>query len=151
MLKQNNKTLIKLMINSQARKGQTGDFFGLEPFDYPPSLSVNGDLRFGTKSDILKPLLELQTSTTQHRPAGMDALVFDAPVTVQSMKIPESVTTFYQLKKHFWSLILHRCSYVSIAHVIFDLYLEKSLKTSARIKRGTANSIDFQPTTILPK
>ena len=78
-------------------------------------------------------------------------LVFDAPATVKSLKFPESVTTFALFKKHFWSYILKKCCKAATVHIVFDRYLDSSLKNNARKKRGTSDQIDFQNSTVLPK
>ena len=67
ILKKNNKLFYQLLLNANLRGGNTGDFFSCEPFEYPPSLSINGSLRFGNKSDITKIILQHQTSKLSKR------------------------------------------------------------------------------------
>ena len=49
----------RLYISCQTREGNLDEFFKHENHSFPPSLSVSGELHFGTKSDWLKCLNEL--------------------------------------------------------------------------------------------
>ena len=151
LMKKNSKLFLNLLINSQARKEDTGNFFSCESLNYPPALSINGKLRFGTKSDILVLLLEHQQSSFHIYPPGIQSIIFDGPAFVQAMKLPENVTTFIAFKKQFWYKILKRSRNISTIHVMFDQYLDNSLKESARINRGTSVAVEFSPNTVLPK
>jgi hypothetical protein len=46
----------RLYIACQCRDGDLAEFFRHENHPYPPSLSQDGSLRFGTKSDLLQCL-----------------------------------------------------------------------------------------------
>ena len=81
----------QLILNAHSRGGNTGDFFSREPFDYPPSLSLNGSLRFGNKSDINKILFNHQHSTQYIYSSNINVKIFDGAEKVQSLQIPDSI------------------------------------------------------------
>jgi len=71
----------RLYIACQTRSGNLNAFFSHENQPYPPSLSDNGNLRFGCKSDLLACLENLVASKQQCPP--VDAIVLDGVVIVQ--------------------------------------------------------------------
>ena len=50
---QNCSLFSRLYISCQARDGDLDNFFSYENQSYPPSLSQHGNLRFGSKSDLM--------------------------------------------------------------------------------------------------
>ena len=58
-IRQDRSLFCKLYIACQVCDTDLADFFHHENQTYPPSLSVFGDMRFGTKSDLLPCLLDL--------------------------------------------------------------------------------------------
>ena len=102
--------------------------FSCEPFAYPPTLYVDGNIRFGTKSEILTPLLEAQSSPAHIQPTGMQAVIFDVPAIVQGMKYSDTILSFYQFKRFFWKNIVQHSVNIATIHVVFDVYLKNSLK-----------------------
>ena len=81
----------------------------------------------------------------------MQAVIFDEPATVQGMKFPESVSTFHQFKKFFWFSVVQFSANIATIHAAFDVYLQNSLKESARKKTRSLTAINFESTTGLPK
>ena len=144
ILKKNNKLFHQLLLNANSRGGNTGDFFSCEPFEYPPSLSINGSLRFGNKSDITKIILQHQTSTQQTCPSFTSMKVFDAAAKIKSLRIPDSVKTFKDYKMYFYSHIKSQTSNIARFDLIFDCYINNSLKSTARAIRGLSTSIQFR-------
>ena len=78
-------------------------------------------------------------------------MIFDGPAIVKGLKFPATVLNFHHLKMFFWSQIVQRSANIATIHVVFDIYLENSLKESARKKRGVSTAIQFQSETVLPK
>ena len=103
ILKKNSSMFMRLILNAQCRDADVGAFFSSEPFDYPSSLSVNGSLRFGCKSDVLKILFLHQKSSKEYFPPCIQARAFDAAATVQSLGLKESVKSFKDYKLYFWN------------------------------------------------
>ena len=139
----------ELLLNASARGGETGNFFGCELFEYPPSISLIGNLRFGTKSDITNILLEYQTSSKHSFPPGIQCAVYDAAVKVQCLQVTLSVKTFIDYKHHFYSDLRSTTTSISRVDLVFDRYLDNSLKS----KRGSGSSasISFKPQTVIPR
>ena len=57
-LKQNCSLFSQLYVISQVREGNLDTFFCHENQDYPPSISQNGSLRFGQKSELINCLTD---------------------------------------------------------------------------------------------
>ena len=102
-MKKNNS--IFLLLYAQALGGKSGNFFNCEAFAYPPALSNIGNIRFGTKSEILKPILAHQMFTTDTYSCHPQFINFDAAAIVKSLKLPGSVQIFSDCKTHFWSYL----------------------------------------------
>ena len=143
--------LFQLFLNASSRGGQTGNFFSCEPFDHPPSLSVNGSLRFGNKSAIIPILMDHQIATKQTCPSHINVIVFDAAGVVQSLYIPDSVKNFNEYKKYFYNHIKVQTANVPRCDLSFDRHVSNSLKSPARAKRGTSTAVRFRATTVFTK
>ena len=151
VLKKNSSMFMRLILNAQCPDGDVGTFFSSEPFDYPPSLLVNGSLRFGCKSDVLKILFLHQKSSKEYFPPCIQARAFDAAAPVQSLGLKESVKSFKDYKLYFWNYIKKHSVDVCSVDIVFDCYLACSLKSYTRIKRGTSSVVAFTQDIVLPK
>ncbi len=85
----------RLYIACQTRDGDLENFFAHENQASPPSLSLGGRLRFGTKSDLLQ-CLEKEQETPQT--TTFDAIFLDGAAVVQMLK-PGTAGTF-QVCRH---------------------------------------------------
>ena len=135
MLKKNCQLFSQLYIACQLRDGKHDEFFSIENETFPPSLSKDGMLCTGNKSDLLSSLDDIQ-DTSQHK-TSIECNVIDGPAVVNILT-PVNCTTFKDYsKKVFLPLILQqfqsRCRRI---YIVSDVCLENSLKESARIKRG---------------
>ena len=83
-LEMSNKLFLQLYIGCQVRQGDMQNFFAHENHLYPPSLSDMGQLRQGTKSDLLDCLE--QCAPSSHERTNVDAMVIDGAVSVHSLK-----------------------------------------------------------------
>ena len=90
-LKQNCSLFSQLCVSCQVRDGDLDEFFHHENQSCPPSLSQNGKLRHGTKSDLLNCLTELCPGPTE-APA-LDGLLLDGAVVINMLK-PGPCSTF---------------------------------------------------------
>jgi hypothetical protein len=77
-----------LFIACQSRDGDLDEFFRHENHPYPRSLSHGGNLRMGTKSDLLECLMSLSAACVNHDIASLrvDCYVLDGAVTVQMLR-----------------------------------------------------------------
>ena len=79
-------------MSCQVRDGNLDTFFSHENQDFLPSLSTYGDIRTGTKSDILLCLEKV--SPSQNDRPDVDMLLLDGAVIVNMIR-PRAVEFFY--------------------------------------------------------
>ena len=135
VLKKNCQLFSQLYIAYLIPDGSFDEFLSPENQTFPPSLSKDGVLRTGNKSDLLYFFDDIQ-DTSQDKPS-VECIVIDGPAVVNILA-PVNCATFKDYsKKVFLPFILQQfqsgCRRVNI---VWDIYLENSLKESARIKRG---------------
>ena len=140
----------RLYIACQTRSRDLDDFFAHENQTAPPSLSCEGKLRFGTKSDLLHCLDKVVECA--HETPECDSLVVDGAVIVQIYKPIAGCKTFEDYASlvflPFIKLMLNQFTRVDI---VFDQYLPNSLKASTRVKRGKGVRRRVTPTADLPR
>ena len=78
-LKRDRNLFCTLYIACQVRDTDLEDFFWHENRSFPPSLSDDGNIRFGSKSDVLLCLEHLVPTTdeTNNSPLDVDMIVTD--------------------------------------------------------------------------
>ena len=134
-LKSDSALFSRLYIACQSRDGNLEDFLKYENQPWPPAISDSGDLRSGTKSDLLTCLENLQ----QERPNAVpivEAKVMDAAALVNMMP-PVAGTTFEMYAKDvFGKYIINELESVQRIDVVWDVYIKESLKMGAKAKRG---------------
>ncbi|CAC5390623.1 unnamed protein product [Mytilus coruscus] len=87
-LKQNCSLFSQLSVSCQVRNGDLEEFFRYKYQSYPPALSQFGEMRLGSKSDLLVPLERL---TVLHEESpNADLLVIDG-VTIINMLKPRGI------------------------------------------------------------
>ena len=139
----------RLYIACQTRSGDLDSFFAHENQPAPPSLSNDGNLRFGAKSDLL-PCLEGLVTSHQECPA-VDALVLDGAAIVQMLQ-PFQCKTFADYAcKIFVPYVKSQLHKVTRLDVVFDQYLTDSLKAATRSKRGSGMRRKVVPSGELPR
>jgi hypothetical protein len=146
-LKHDRTLFSRLYIACQTRDGNLADFFKHENQASPPSLSENGKLYQGVKSDIIQCLEPLSSHPADTAPV-VDATMLDGPAVVHMLP-PDEGNTFEeyantQFQPHIQS---QHCARVDI---IWDEYLENSLKATTRSKRGKGLRRKVTPTSIVP-
>ncbi len=126
----------RLFIACQSRDGNLEKFFHHENQVCSPSLSQFGKQRLGAKSDLfhcLESIVELDP--TQSGP-DTDIAILDGAAAVNFLK-PLDVKTFeeYALKV-FLPCVEHQLQHASRVDIVWDQYLENSLKCQSRSKCG---------------
>ena len=138
-LESNCKLFSQLYIGCQIRQGDMNNFFEHENHPFPPSLSGEGQQRQGTKSDLLDCLEQCAPSSKGI--TDVDAKVLDGAVIIHMLR-PRGCRLFKDYAQNiFQPFIMSSLDKVKRLDVIWDRYLENSLKQSAREKRmnlGTA-------------
>ena len=124
----------RLYIACQSRNGQLDQFFKHENQAAPPSLSDRGNLRHGTKSDLLDCLDTCSPSTTVT--PQVDAKVLDGPAIVHMLQLAASKTFHTYAVDIFMPYINSQLDSVKRIDVVWDRYLPGSLKKSVRDARG---------------
>ncbi len=133
--KNDSELFSRLYIACQTRDGDLDEFFRHENRAYPPALSQDGRLRFGTKADLLGSLEQLVES--RHDEPQTTSVILDGAVIVQMLKPNHSKTFMEYAKNEFIPYILSQLQHQSRLDLVWDCYVKTgSLKTAARAKRG---------------
>jgi hypothetical protein len=132
--KSNCQLFSHLYIASQVRDGNLSEFFKHENQRFPPSISKNGDLRSGTKSTLIKCLEEL--GSFHFDQPTVEVIVVDGAAIVNMLK-PGNAKTFADCSTNVFLPYIRKQLITCIrVDIVWDEYLENSLKSSARQKRG---------------
>ena len=137
-LKSDVQLFSRLFIVSTARELDLNEFVQYENQQSPPSLSVNGSLRPGSKS-VLIPLLEALAPATDLIPS-CDGCVFDDAGLVHFLKPRIEFKSFSQYYLQQFKPYIEKVAATTKAtrlDVAWDLYYENSLKNAIRENRGT--------------
>ena len=138
----------RLYIATRFRHGDLDNFFKHENQAYPPSLSLLGKLRFGTKSDLVECLEKLCTSCGE-APVD-DVIILDGSAIINMLK-PIGVKTLQDYATHvFLPFIKAQLRNVTRIDIIWDVYLEDSLKSTAREIRGRGIRRHVAPSNTIP-
>ena len=102
---------------------------------FPISLSKNGNLRSGNKADLTGCLRELVTEA-DGRKVEAECIILDGAAVVNMLK-PNGASTFCEYAtKEFLNFIKNQLATANRLDIVWDVYIENSLKLSARTKRG---------------
>ena len=99
----------------------------------------NGKMVTTKKSDFLEKLEKLiQPESVVRTVSEKDTFVFDGMAIIQMLQASASVAkpTYNDMASLFWKYILSASRGVQNIHVVFDRYIENSLKLQTREKRG---------------
>lgn len=106
---------------SANRPSDLADFFAHENQEYPPSISVNGQLRTSdAKSDFSKFLINLSPDSTTNSTPLVHAKVLDGAVIAHMLKPGTSVTIGDYVEKVFKSYLRRELSTVTRLDIVFD-------------------------------
>ena len=134
-LKEDRSLFGRLYVASQTREGDLSNFFKHENQPWPPSLSKYGEMRVGTKSDLLQ-CLEALCPKPQYTPC-VDVAVLDGAAVVQMLG-PGTCTKFSEyVEAVFMPYIMRKLGAVQRLDVVWDIYKNDSLKSATRQNRGS--------------
>ncbi|XP_076158119.1 uncharacterized protein LOC143140875 [Alosa pseudoharengus] len=136
--KANTALVTKLFMSLQARPDlNIDDFFKHENQHEPPSLSDQGKLRSGTKSDILRCLPGMPGPGPSPSAKEASVVVLDMAAVIHIIKTQRARVfgeyTQMDLMPYLHSLMTDRTTRVD---EVWDKYIEASLKSQTRVKRG---------------
>ena len=137
----------RLFIACQSRELDLDDFFMHENQTAPPSLSLMGEMRTGTKSDLLD-CLPITSNIDIPVP---EVRILDGAVIVNILP-PTGCKTFLDYaEKVFVPYLEYQASNVERLDLVWDVYIESSLKNSTRGKRGQGVRRKVTPTGCIPR
>ena len=135
VLKEDCTLFSRLYIACQNCDGNLEDFFKFENQPWPPSLSQLGQLRGGTKADLVTCLSDVSSQVMEQ--PSVDAIILDGAVVVQMLQ-PKAVSTFEEyFESVFAPYILRKLNDVKRLDIVWDVYKDNSLKKATREKRGS--------------
>lgn len=138
----------RLYLACQNRNGDLEAFFSHENQLYPPSLSDDGYMRHGVKSDLLACLTETISRTTES--PIFTASIFDGPVIVQMLKVSKCRTFQDYYQNIFLPYILRQLQNTQRLDIVWDVYKPNSLKQQTRQARGSGIRYVVTPSTPVP-
>lgn len=128
----------RLYISCQTRDGDLDEFFKYENQGYPPSLSDQGNLRLPNKKSELTQCLEALTKPESNMPKDLEVTIIDGAAVVNMIKPNVTQRTFSDYAVgSFIPYIKTHLSHVSRIDVVWDEYIDNSLKATTRGKRGS--------------
>ena len=139
----------QLYVSCLVRGGNMDEFFRHENQPHPPSLSQFGELRQGTKSDLVHCLEKNLPLTTSDNTPNVTAVLLDGAVIVNMLK-PGAAKTFHDYGQIFIRYITCQLQHATRLDIVWDLYLPDSLKATAGTKRGKGLRRRVDPSNCLP-
>ena len=146
-LKSNCSLFSRLHVSSQVRNGDLETFFCHENQSFPPALSQFGEIRTGTRSELL-PCFE-KISSLQLERSSVKALLLDGAAFVNMLN-PGPSKTFMEYGQGVFLLREKSAPHVRRADVVCDIYIADSLKVTTRNKRGKGIRQCVKPDTKIP-
>ena len=133
MLKSDIALFSQLYIIMQHRVSDISTFFIHENHPFPPSLSDQGKLQFGKKSDLLDILAK---NIHINPPNSIDVILLDGAAVVHFLPVT-SIETFDEYADQvFMPYIIKQAQGSRRVDIVWDTYLPSSIKNSTREKRG---------------
>ena len=130
-------TLSQLYVANEVRGGDTSEFFKHENVENPPSISKDGHLYHGTKSDLVEELIATTPLSMSVAQQNTDAVILDGPAIVHMIS-PKNGSTVEEYCEVFISHIQKFFNVSNRIDVVFDIYMQSSLKEGVRKTRGVA-------------
>lgn len=125
----------RLYIASQHRPGDLDEFFKFENQPFPPSLSDNGNLRIGHKSEILVNLEKL-SDADKNLDHKCSAAVLDGGTVIHMLNVGVAKTFKEFFDVIFLPYINNKLKKFDRVDIIWDRYDGSSLKAYTRSQRG---------------
>ena len=153
MLRTDYGLFANLLMSCQTRNQDLDDFFMHENHPFPPSLTDSTNMRITTSKADLVPCLTEGIDLTRFEAQKATCVIVDAAFLIQATR-PSPRMTFSQYAeiKLFRLIQILSDTFASTRiDVVFDRYLQSSIKEAARIKRGTSCERIIRPDMEVPK
>ena len=150
-LKSNCALFARLYISCQSRDGDLDEFFKHENQGCPPSLSNLGKLRLPRKKSELAECRRADVNLQSSMPTGVYTIIIDAAAIVNMIKPGVEKTFAGYAEKSFLPFIEAQLLHAHRVDIVWDEYIENSLKATTRSHRGTGVRRRVTPTNQLPR
>ena len=127
----------RLYISCQTRDGDLDEFFRHENQGYPPSLLYFGKLHLPKKKSELTDCLQASSTPQSEVPGGIDVIVIDGAEVVNIIMPGMEKSSFDYPEKPFLPYVKAQLRYVECVDIVWDEYIENSLKATTRSDRET--------------
>ncbi|KAK3743279.1 hypothetical protein QZH41_005787 [Actinostola sp. cb2023] len=148
----------RLLIAAKARQINLKEVLSYELSPIPCSLAhYDGSLRKTTKS-VLMTIMEKEVNVPPGLPSSLIQTIYIDEMAVVQMTKSGGASTFGDLSLKYFSIFtaplsLHSCNCTEV-HIVFDQYLDVSIKAGERSRRGESTALEVQiggPSTPVPK
>ena len=142
----------QMYVAVQHRDGDMNEFFQHETCPFPPSLTDVDKIKFGKKADLLKCLTSSDGTVEQQPPSTFDCTIFDGPAVAHALTPNTMTKTFDDYAKRVFVPFIHQHLKNNVrVDVVWDTYLDDSLKAHARDMRGHGMRRKVSGLTNIPK
>ena len=125
---------VGLFLSCQTREGNLDQFLRHENHSYPPSLSGDGSLRLGAKSDLLACMKDV-FETKQDAPAAT-CVVLDGAAIIQMLKSTAAKNFDDYASQIIISFLATKLRDTTELDLVWDTYKDDSLQQDQNVVRG---------------
>lgn len=134
VMKDHQSKVTQILLAAHSGRKMDSTVFSHETSEHPPSLTKNGNLHHGTKSEILDCILP---ADLDNRKAETTAAVLDGAVLVRMLRPTNSVTIADYIANVFQPYVPSWFEGNNRIDIVFDVYSKTSLKSGIREQRGS--------------
>ena len=140
----------RFYVSCQVRDGNIEEFFRHENQSYPPALSKFGELRSGTKADLLECFQDTYPTQTDSIP-DVDAILLGGAAVINILKSGSGKTFKESYSEVVFLPFVQSLSFRKPTGLTsFGMNISKTLKTAIRKKPGKGTRRQVQPDTKIP-
>lgn len=141
-----------VFIACQIRNGDLNEFIKHENQACPPSIAEDGHLRIPQQKSNLASSLQLLTTPQREAPTNSEVIVMDGAPLVNMIKPSVEDKTFAEYASNtFAPYVSAQLQHVKCINIVWDEYVEASLKATTRHKRGQGVRQRVAPGNKLPR
>ena len=114
----------------------------------PPSISNDGELYHGSKDDLVQELIETSAESLVAEHPTVDAIIIDGPALVHMIQ-PKNDCTVDDYCKTYTKYVINFFNHAPRIDMVFDVYLQSSLKEEVRASRGISPTMIVKGNTMV--